>query len=305
MEKREAWLTHGMKTRSRSGTRAWTIARPRKAVTDRSATSAARVRRSTRIRRAEQARSRSRCATPGGASRAPRTSLRRRGSGAAGRRSPATALRLSTRPRTPSRGADGLRKPGRAHSRRSRRPSLPGASGTACCRIVCTLSPVSCARATAGSSATPAASEAHRAARRSVASIIVVSLLGHLAERDREAFHELIVAISIDRSNSSSSVKCGFTASQTASGTWLLATSVSASVHSSAARSRSVKNGVSRHVTTVARRRSVSPPLRASVVCMSTQNAQPLICDARRRTSSASGFSIGSSRGIPRRCASP
>ena len=39
------------------------------------------------------------------------------------------------------------------------------------------------------------------------------------------------------------------------------------------------------------RRRSVSPPLRASEVCMSTQNAQPLICDARRRTSSVSDYS--------------
>jgi hypothetical protein len=115
---------------------------------------------------------------------------------------------------------------------------------------------------------------------------------GILRNEMAKRFHALIAEISSVRSTSSSSPKCGRTASQTASGTWSCETSVRASVHSSAARSRSVKNGVSRQVTTVARRRSVSPALRASAVCMSTQKAQPLICDARRRTRSASDFSI-------------
>src|SRR3546814_13777747 len=49
------------------------------------------------------------------------------------------------------------------------------------------------------------------------------------------------------------------------------------SVHASAARSRSVKNDASRHATSVSRRLSVSPPLRASFASITAQNAPPLI----------------------------
>src|SRR5690349_22010835 len=67
--------------------------------------------------------------------------------------------------------------------------------------------------------------------------------------------------------------------------------SVSASVHSSAARSRSLKNGVSRHAERAYNRCSVSPAARASLVCMSMQYAQPLSCEARIFTSSSSAGS--------------
>src|SRR5438034_81075 len=63
-------------------------------------------------------------------------------------------------------------------------------------------------------------------------------------------------------------------------------TSATASVQASAARSRSVYSGDSRHAFRRYRRCSVSPCLRASWVCMLMQNAQPLICDARVFTSS-------------------
>ena len=55
---------------------------------------------------------------------------------------------------------------------------------------------------------------------------------------------------------------------------------------------RAVKNGVSRQTVTAKTRRSVSPAARASRLCTSTQNAQPLICDARSRTRSSSPASI-------------
>jgi hypothetical protein len=52
-------------------------------------------------------------------------------------------------------------------------------------------------------------------------------------------FHALIVAIASVRSASSCSVKCGFTASYSASGACRSAMAVTASVQASAARSRS------------------------------------------------------------------
>ena len=61
---------------------------------------------------------------------------------------------------------------------------------------------------------------------------------------------------------------------------------VSASVSASAARSRSSKNGLSCHAATAKMRRSCSPAFCASTECMSTQKAQPLIWEARMRTSS-------------------
>jgi hypothetical protein len=101
----------------------------------------------------------------------------------------------------------------------------------------------------------------------------------------------LIVPTSSVRSTNSTGVKCGSTRFQTSSGTRVSATRVSDSVHSSAARSRLLKKGVSRQTATVARRRSPSPAFRASATCRSMQYAQPLTCEARSRTSSTSGRS--------------
>jgi hypothetical protein len=56
------------------------------------------------------------------------------------------------------------------------------------------------------------------------------------------------------------------------------ARSVTASVHASAALSRSEKNGVSRHALRVQSRCSLSPAARASLLCTSRQDAQPLSC---------------------------
>ncbi len=54
----------------------------------------------------------------------------------------------------------------------------------------------------------------------------------------------------------------------------------------SAARSRAVKSSVSRQAASTPRRRVVSPARRAARVCTSRQEAQPLIWDTRRLTSS-------------------
>ena len=62
---------------------------------------------------------------------------------------------------------------------------------------------------------------------------------------------------------------------------------MTASVSASAARSRSSKKGASRQAATANSRRLDSPSASASRLCMSTQNAQPLIIDARSFTSSS------------------
>ncbi|MCY1448844.1 hypothetical protein D9M71_655510 [compost metagenome] len=72
----------------------------------------------------------------------------------------------------------------------------------------------------------------------------------------------------------------------------LSASSVTASHQSSAAFSRSLKNGESRHTLTAYSRRSLSPLRRASMACMSAQKAQLLTCETRSLTSSSSGFSM-------------
>ena len=104
-------------------------------------------------------------------------------------------------------------------------------------------------------------------------------------------FHALMVLTSSVRSTNSADVKYCFTRSHTSSGTRVVATKVTDSVQSRAARSVSVKKGVSRHTATADRRRSLSPALRASEVCTSMQYAQPLIWEARSRTNSTRDLS--------------
>ena len=100
-----------------------------------------------------------------------------------------------------------------------------------------------------------------------------------------------MVLMSSVRSTNSAGVKCGFIRAHTSSGTRVSASRVTDSVHAKAARSRSLKSGVSRHTAMVAWRCSRSPALQAPAVCTSMQKTQPFIFDARRCTSSASDFS--------------
>jgi len=72
-------------------------------------------------------------------------------------------------------------------------------------------------------------------------------------------FQPLIVMTASVRFTSSSSEKLRFVNSYMSSGTWPSVIKVRASVHARAARSRAVKNGVSRHEVSAYRRCSVSP----------------------------------------------
>jgi hypothetical protein len=63
-------------------------------------------------------------------------------------------------------------------------------------------------------------------------------------------------------------LNCSATASYAAAGTWSAASSVTASVNASAARSRALKYGVSRHAGSAYSRCSLSPIARASFVCI-------------------------------------
>lgn len=79
---------------------------------------------------------------------------------------------------------------------------------------------------------------------------------------------------------------------------------VSASVQASAARSRGVKTaGVSRQTATRSSLAGATRSLRARFRWNCTQNAHPLICDARSLTSSVSGFSSPeASTALPSAC---
>ena len=106
------------------------------------------------------------------------------------------------------------------------------------------------------------------------------------------AFQALMVTMRLTSAPSSASLNTAAACAKSSSGTCVCAASVIDSVSASADRSRSVKNGVSCHAASAYRRCSVSPAARASLVCMSTQYAQPLSCDALVRISSRNRLSI-------------
>src|SRR3954467_6078471 len=118
-------------------------------------------------------------------------------------------------------------------------------------------------------------------------------------------FHRLMLPISSTSAASCRSSKCSAASAHTSSGTgspgW--GSSVAASVSASAARSASVKYGDSRHAATPKSRSSLSPALRSSAACMSTQTLQPLSWLARTSTSSAVGSGSPTARiARPRSC---
>src|SRR5207253_8399693 len=96
-------------------------------------------------------------------------------------------------------------------------------------------------------------------------------------------FQTLILAIARISAASSCSSKCLSASPQTSSetGSARSLSRVSASVTAKAARSPSVKYGVSRQAATENSRSSLSPARLATLRCMSTQALQPLIWLAR------------------------
>ena len=105
-------------------------------------------------------------------------------------------------------------------------------------------------------------------------------------------FQPLMLDTAMVRSTSSSSLNSTRTAAKSSSDTWEVGSVATDSLQASAAFSRAVKNGESRHTHSANKRRSVSPRWRAAIECMSVQKPQWLSCETRILINSSNGCSI-------------